>query len=124
MLEIQRHAGPDVDRHKGVSERVMKLASDPQALLGRTPSTLLLTFARFALRSLASRGAQRLPGADRVPDGERQEDEWYAYRDRTSVEGAVDRHDCGDHHDRCQRPNDQGALAVAEERDREELDSD
>jgi hypothetical protein len=99
----------------------MKLASDPQALLGRAPSPLLLAFPRLTRLSVASCCAQGLPGADRVPDGECQEHEWHAYRDRTGVQGAVDRHDRGDHHDRRQRPHDQRALAVAEERDREEL---
>jgi hypothetical protein len=46
----------------------VKLAGDTQALFGGTPSSLLLSFARLARLSFASRGPQRLTRADRVPE--------------------------------------------------------
>jgi hypothetical protein len=86
-MEIQRYASPDVHRDKGVSERVMKLASDPQALVLSTPSSRLVAFTALALLLFVSRGAQCLAGADRVTEGKRGKREWYAHSDRTNVEG-------------------------------------
>src|SRR5207302_8372194 len=74
VREIERYTGSDVDRDERMRERVVKLASDPQALLGLTPPILLFAFARLALLSFAVRRTQCSAAADRVPDRERGED--------------------------------------------------
>ncbi|HWF50060.1 MAG TPA: hypothetical protein VG294_05370 [Solirubrobacteraceae bacterium] len=114
VAEGDGDAGPHVDGHERVSERVVKLARDPEPLVGYAAPAVLLAFMGFALRSLERSGVQGLARAEGIPEGERGEHERDPCPHRTQVEGSIDEHDGQDHSDRRERSHHHRSLPVAE----------
>ncbi len=100
----------------------MQLTGDAQAFVGQPAPVLLLALPSLTPRTLAGDGPQRPARANGVAEYERHDHQQQPQPYPGQLDRPVDQHDRDDRDDRRERADDQRSLAVAEERDGEELD--